>query len=64
MCISICVQGLNKIPKWSDQNFSLVIFLSLFLILGLISLPGCSDKSVHFFIVKLLSWPARVAASF
>ena len=46
MCISICVQGLNKIPKWSDQNFSLVI------------------KACIFLIVKLLSWPARVAANF
>ena len=35
--ISICVQGLNKFLKFSDQNFSLVIVLSLLLIFGQIS---------------------------
>ena len=32
--VSICVQGLNKFLTFSDQNFSLVIVLSLFLIFG------------------------------
>ena len=51
--ISICVQGLNKfLYYFSDQNLSLVIVLSLFLIFGQIS--ACvlkfvliKKKSVH-----------------
>ena len=41
--LNLYIQGLNTFLNLSDQNFSLVIVFSLFLIL-VKSHPGCSNK--------------------